>query len=413
MDERARVVRDRLTWLFYAVNGVSAFFLYSVGPATQLIAEDLGISAQSAALHGTAMAAALLVTPVLAPPATRLWGRRRAVAGSLVAMPVGVLIMLLAPSLPVSLAGAFLAGSFGSVAAVGANAGLAERHPGVASSALSEATALAAWVGVLAPLLMGAFLSAGLGWRVGLAVVIPMALGLAVLVRLGASGRRERSAGVGSRPERGRQPPADPSPIRAQDSGTVSVPVSGRSPIPAAYWLVMAGITAAAGAEFAVNYWGAALLREGTDGSAGAVTAALSAPIAGVAIGRMIGARWALRTSPHRLMVGGWGLALLGFAVFWPAASIPIAATGLFVVGLGLSVLFPMLLDRAVLQMPQQPDRAMALASPFLGAAIGILPYALGALVAKVGVSAAFLTVPALMILGLGAVLGSRPAPAG
>ncbi len=406
---RPTIARDRPTWLFYGVNGVSAFFLYSVGPATLLIADDLGVSAQAAALHGTAMAAALLLTPLLAPPATRRWGRRRTIAAALAAMPVGVLVMLLAPTLAVSLLGAFLAGCAGSVAAVAANAALADAHPRVSSTVLSEATALAAWVGVLAPLLMGVFLDAGLGWRLGLGMAVPLALGVAGLVWRSGEGR--------ARPEGSR----DATAARADPAGGPAAPAAGPpgwlaehgGRIPPRYWLVMVGLVAAAGAEFAVNYWGAALLERTTDGTPGAVTAALSAPIAGVAIGRMVGARWALRTAPHRLMLGGWCVALLGFAVFRWAGSVPIAALGMFVIGLGLSVLFPMLLDRAVLLMPAQPDRAMAMASPFLGAAIGILPYALGGLVAQVGVTTAFLAVPALMVLGLGAVLGSRPAPAG
>ena len=61
------LVRSRATWLLYAVNGVSAFFVYSVGPATPLIAGDLGVTPQVAALHGTAMAAAIAAVAANAP----------------------------------------------------------------------------------------------------------------------------------------------------------------------------------------------------------------------------------------------------------------------------------------------------------------------------------------------------------
>ena len=184
---------------------------------------------------------------------------------------------------------------------------------------------------------------------------------------------------------------------------------SGNGRIPRTFWIVMVAASAAAGAEFGVNYWGASLLAENTTAAASTVTAAMSAPVAGVAVGRTFGARLALRLSAHSLLAGGWVLALLGFVVFWRAGSIALAATGMFVIGLGLSVVYPLLLDRAVLLMPDRSDRAMALVSPFVGAAIGLAPFVLGALAASVGISAAFLMVPLIMVVGLGAVLASRP----
>ena len=45
--------RTGLTWRMYAVNGVSAYFIYAVGPATPLLADDLDVSPTAAALHGS------------------------------------------------------------------------------------------------------------------------------------------------------------------------------------------------------------------------------------------------------------------------------------------------------------------------------------------------------------------------
>lgn len=387
------LVRSRATWLLYAVNGVSAFFVYSVGPATALIASDLEISPQSAALHGTAVAAAMLSAGAVASTLIARWGRTAVIAGGMVVMSLGVLGIVLAPALAVSLLGAYVAGAAGGTAMIAANATLADTHAEVAPTVLTEANAAAAWVGLFAPLLMGVFLGIGLGWRWGLALAIPLCLGLAGAIRSTLPPGRPEPAGVS-------RDPVDMPP-------TPTPPAPGR--YPRGIWMVMVAVTATAGAEFGVNYWGAALLAENTAAAAGTITAVMSAPVLGVAVGRTFGAPLAMRAPAHAILVGGWIVALLGFATFWRAPALPLAAVGLFVTGLGLSVTYPLLLDRAVLLMPDRADRAIALAAPFVGAAIGLAPFVLGALAGQVGVGAAFLVVPALLVVGLAAVLATRP----
>ena len=435
----------------YAANGVSAYFVYSVGPATPLIADDLGISLQSAALHGSAMAAALLTAGAISSPIIRRLGRLPAIAMSMSVMGAGVVLVLIAPMLAVSLLGAFLAGTGGAVTAVAANATLADEHPDLAPAVLTEANATAGWVGLFAPLLMGVFLSIGLGWRVGLAMALPMCAGMAVGAMALRRRRRETASTAAADAARAAEQaaveraahggdldvavaaplggeslvvpreshqlshePAIPEPLELADDDPVPAapdPALARR-VPGAFWIVMAAVAAAAGAEFAVNYWGATLLRENTGSSVGAVTAVMSAPVAGIAVGRTLGARLALRLSAHSMLVGGWAVALVGFLVFWRAGLLPLAALGLFITGLGLSVIYPLLLDRIVLFLPHRKDWGLAVGYAFVGAAIGLAPYGLGALAGVVGVAPAFLVVPSLMAIGLVAVLASRPQPA-
>jgi predicted MFS family arabinose efflux permease len=439
----------------YATNGVSAFFVYSVGPATALIAADLDVTPQAASLHGTAMAAAMLINGAIASPIIARWGRLPSASAGMVLMSVGVLMVILAPALWVSLLGVFVAGTGGGLALIAANATLSVTHPDTAPTVLTEANAAAGWVGLLSPLLMGAFLAMGLGWRSGLALSIPMCLTLAMVLR-GLARRSRSQASVAPEPvaapgvesaadrpaaksaaagftapaEAAARPageaaahpiaepaarPAEPAarPAAGAASGAAGRPAVAGRRLPPMIWVVMVAVAATAGAEFGVGYWGAALLAGNTGAPAGAVTAAMSAPVAGVAVGRTLGAPLAMRLPAHAMLVSGWVVALLGFAVFWRASMLAVAVVGLFITGVGLSVTYPLLLDRAVLLLPDRPDRAMSLAAPFVGAAIGLAPFVLGALAGQVGLTMAFLVVPLLMIVGLAAVLGSRPAPQG
>ena len=388
------LVRDSLTRKLYAVNGASAFFFYSVGPATALIGQDLGVSAQAVALHGTAMAASMLTVGVVTAPMVGLIGRRSSIICCLLAMALGVLVVVLAPSLLVSLVGTYVAGASGAVGVSAANAELTVMHPHVAPAVLTEANATAAWVGLLSPLLMGGFLAGGLSWRVGLAIAIPLSAALALSLR--------------GRPARGEKW------VDRREGRTDMAPTDSEGPenrgFPPRFWIVMLGVFATAGAELSVSYWGATLLRENTGASAGIATAAMSAAVAGVAIGRTIGARLALRLPAHLLLVAGWLVALAGFIAFWRAGATPTAVLGLLVTGVGLSVTFPLLLDRSVLILPGRPDRALSTAMAFVGLASGLGPLLMGALTTRFGVQAAFALVPVFMAVGLLAVLGSRPA---
>ncbi|MGV1003821.1 MAG: MFS transporter [Candidatus Nanopelagicales bacterium] len=392
-----KIVRTSLTWTMYAVAGVSAFFLYAVGPATALIAEDLGISASQAALHGTAVALAMISTGALAPLVIGRFGRASGLVLVLVVVIVGVAMVAAAPALWVSLIGAYLAGCGSQVAGVIGNATLTDAHPENPAAVLTESNGAAAWSGLLAPLLMGLFLSVGLGWRVGLAVAIPMCLVMIVAVRRGMPAIREHEP---------------PDIVEVGDVAAPSGPggpPTGAERIPRAFWWVMAAVFAAAGVEFGVNFWGATLMLEQISSNKALVTSLMSAPVAGVAIGRTFGSALTARFIPHQLLVGGFALSVAGFFVFWSSRIILQAGAGLLLLGLGISVLFPLLLDRAVGYRPAHKDKALAMCVAFAGTAIGSAPYVLGEIGERTGTSAAFLIVPGLSLLGLAAVVRSRP----
>jgi fucose permease len=75
--------------------------------------------------------------------------------------------------------------------------------------------------------------------------------------------------------------------------------------------------------------------------------------------------------------------------------------TGLFVVGLGIAVHWPIGVSRAVASSGGLTDRASALSSVAAGAASGIAPFILGAMSDTIGFHRAFLIVPLLLITAL------------
>ena len=86
------------------------------------------------------------------------------------------------------------------------------------------------------------------------------------------------------------------------------------------------------------------------------------------------------------------------------------AVLGLALLGLGLSLQFPLSLVRTMDASGGRPDTANALASVGTGLASGLAPFALGALADRVGVHSGFLLVPGLL-LAAGVLLALGQAP--
>jgi fucose permease len=91
----------------------------------------------------------------------------------------------------------------------------------------------------------------------------------------------------------------------------------------------------------------------------------------------------------------------LGFLIYWGLPRPPMAIMGLFVLGLGVALLYPLALGLAMEAAGTRTDTASARAA--LAGSLGILvtPALLGGLADKVGLSLAHLIVPGLAVVAL------------
>jgi fucose permease len=122
--------------------------------------------------------------------------------------------------------------------------------------------------------------------------------------------------------------------------------------------------------------------------------------LVGMAIARAWSARIIRRIPDQRVLVLACAAAALaGFALFWAAPTLALAATGLLLTGLGVALLYPTTVSRVIAAWPQAPDRASARAALGSGLAIGIAPFLLAQLSDRIGLRTAFLIVPALLLV--------------
>jgi MFS family permease len=410
-----RLDRDRLTRLTYAQLGTYGYFLYGFGPSVPLLRDDLGVSNAVGGLHGTALATGSVLAGLSFARLVARLGRAAVLRLGLAGLAAGVLVLCLAPVLPLTLLGALVCGLFGSFVVTGSIVVLGVRHGPAGPAAISEANAGAAGAGLVAPLLVGAGVSVGIGWRPGLLVAAVLAavvwvvsrreLRVAGPDRTGATEVATTAADAAAGPASGAEAVGPASGAEAA-GGQGGRDAPGR--LPGAYWLAWAVLVACIGVEFCLTFWAADSLREHTGAGSAAATAGVTAIVAGMFAGRLSGGWVALRVRPGPLLLLAIATAAVGFGIFW-ASTAPVAAlAGLVVCGVGVALQYPVGAAIAVAASAGRPDRAAAFMSLAAGLASGVAPFALGAVADQVGTHTAFLIVPGLLAVAAAGVLAGR-----
>lgn len=361
------LARDRFTWLAYGQIAVFGYFFYGFGPVVPLLRLEQHTSRGVAGLHGTAFAVGALLCGTLMPALVRRYGRHRVIWVGLVGVSLMTLGFWVLRPLWGTLLLAALAAMLGTSVVNIVMAALSDHHNGHGPAAISEANAVAAGIGLLAPLVMGAMIRAGWGWRPGLALVA----GITVLLAVVALALRVRTPDA---------PPVPPTSTAGRLPRTFRI----------AWWCVLA----TGSVEVSLNLWVADVLRVHSHASAGLATAALSAVVAGMCLGRLAGGRILLRWSPPQALLGALSVSALGFAVFWFAPVPWLAFLGLVILGLGNALHFPLGVALAVAHSGGQADLAMARLTYSAGLAVGLAPFVLGLVADRVGPHLAFLLVP-------------------
>ncbi len=375
-----RLERDRRTWLTYGQLGVYGWFLYGFGPALTLLRDEQGFTRTVAGLHGTALAVGALLSALTVAALVSRFGRVTMIWTGLVIVCLGILLFTSLTALPATLGGAFLCSFGGSYIVTCTATVLAALHGPSGPAAITEANAVAAGVGAVSPLAVGLAFALG-SWRPALLVLLPVVGVLAFL---------SRSVPL----------PADRGPRRGDGAGTR---------LSRHFWVTWVVVTAGIGVEFCLTLWAADMLAQRTTLSAAGASAAVTALVAGMCVGRVVGGRLALRLPVDRLLYGAIVLNAFGFALFWLSTDAALAVLGLLGCGLGIALYFPLGLSRAIAASDGQPDRASARVGIGAAVASGAGPFILGALADATTIHTAMLVVPGLLVV---AAVGIRLAPA-
>ena len=390
-----------------------SFHVSSVGVIIVLFSQELGVRLSSLSWMGSAFGVGLLVGAVAGPALLRR-GPQRVLAASALGVALGMTLVATAPALPLAALGIAVVSLAGGGTVLSVSAILS--GPG-AETRLTRANAGASVVAVLAPLLIGAFISMGISGRLALLVAVPPLL----LTALAAARSPDPVPDVSIPPAPTEfDDAATPSPAMSHAAGPgrhvepthgddAATPSPATSPGTAgavvvkrpatgtvlARWLA---VVMSVAAEFSFLVWGVARLVDSGLEAGPAATLGAVFPL-GMAVGRIVGP-WVLARVPAVPL--GAGLAAVGTAAVVVGPAWPVIALGLLLAGLGIAVLYPVTLARllATPRLPQEWGSSLgALAS---GVAIVLAPAGLALLGDVVELRLAFLVVlPMLAALAL------------
>lgn len=452
-----RLQRTPATWLIYIQLGLYTYFLYGFGPMVAVLRDEQGVSNALASLHSTGLAVGAVFGGAAFAGLSQRFGRPRLMWGCVFGMAAGLLLFIVLPGLyPVTLALTIVVSFFGISIINAVVVSLTQLHGPAGPAAISEANAMAVFTGLISPLVLGLSMSIGFGWRGNLGVLI----GMIAIVTLIALRRRlpwrlrSRVAPPADHSTRDSSLPGDaqvgppgqmvdhgqgstapamhggslPGDAQIEQSGqtaghrqspvpqaTHDGPVSSdtgierpeqvasrpkrvpKSPLGKAYWLAWTMMVMTGAIEMVLALWSAIVLRERVELTPAAAAAAVSAITGGMLLGRVGGARFALRMRTVPLYFAALAVSMLGFTIFWLAQSPALAITGLLITGLGNGMHYPLAIALALAVAPSQPDRAAGFAAYGMGVSFGVAPFALGVLADEVGAHGALLLVPAFI----------------
>jgi fucose permease len=362
--------RGRPTWLAYLLLAFYSYFLNSLGPITPFLKDELKLSYTVSGLHFTAFAAGILIVGLAGDASVRRMGRYRALWVGAFGISVSVAVLIAVRSVVFTIAAAFFMGLVGSLILVGIPSLLSDLHGEWRPVALSEANMIASLVAMAAPLAVGwaAHLPGGWRWALGVVALAPF-LAWPWAARTGPG--RALPLAVGAAAERRR--------------------------LPWLYWLYWLALVLAVSVEFCMIFWSANYLETSVGMRRANAAQSVSLFLAGMVVGRLAGSRLVRRFPSHLVVIVSVSIAAAGFGIFWAFPRVVPALLGLFVAGLGVASMYPLIVSLAI-GVAEDSVHASARATLASGSAILVLPLVLGRLADAVGIRPAYGVVGVLLI---------------
>lgn len=363
-------LQSRLRNVAFAQFIAFAWFMYAYNPSVVLLRHERQLDYAVAGFQTVLFSLGVVAGSAAYPRLMRNLGSYRTGLVAAGALGIGVVLFVADADMLVVSLGSLVAGIGAASIVSAASSSLADTGSVAGMARLSLANAAGSLASMLALLTVSASVAANLGWRLPLLAIVPL------LITLQVWDRHQRKL-------------------------TAPVPIVGLSqPMPTTYRLTLLALTLLVAAEMCLGLWGPELIASQTGAAMAERTAALAALFAGSAVGRTIAARAIRVLRVDSLFTALNAMALASFGVLWVSTDPWIVLLSLFLLGATLSLNLPMGQSRAVLVSGGHADQASAGVFLALGLAGLLVPFLLAVLADQVGIHAAFLVVPILLVSG-------------
>jgi fucose permease len=369
-------VRNRATWLSYLMLAFYSYFLNIFGPITPFLKNELNLSYTVSSLHFSAFALGLIGAGLAGSAVITRIGRRNALWIGALGVGAGALLLIVGRDPTVTIGASFFMGLVGSLILAIVPPILSDQHGEKRAVALSEANVIASLVSSTAPILVGLLALTSLGWRAALGIAIVIGLIMRIVFNAVTL-------------------PASKSPSRAEQP---------QPRLSARYWIYWIALVVSVSAEFCMIFWSADYLETRVGMPKAEAAQAVSLFLGGMIIGRLVSSRLVQRFTIHSVISGALIIAAVGFLIYWTASTPASGVLGLFLTGLGISCLYPLILSLAIGSTSGSTDRASTLSLIASGVAIFTLPLILGRLADLTGIHSAYIVVLVLLVIVFGLI---------
>jgi fucose permease len=363
--------RDRFTWLAYLSLAFYGYFLNGLGPITPFLKDELQLTYTVSSFHFTAFAVGILLVGLGGHLLIQRIGKQRSLWIGLFGMSMSALFLVVGKHPIITIGAAFLMGLIGSLILAIVPAALSDQHGEMKAVALSEANVIASLFATSAPLLVGWFAHSLGNWRWALGLMA----GIPILMFLGL-GKNSSPAVTPAAEER---------------------PQANQS-LPSLFWIYWVGIVLGVSVEFCMIFWSADYMEQVLGLSKADAAQAVSLFLAAMIVGRVLGSRLVQRFSTRTVVTVSIVIAGIGFLLFWRTDNTLIGLSGLFLTGLGVANLYPLILSLAISAADGNTVQAGARATLASGTAILALPLVLGRLADAFGIRSAYGIVVLLLV---------------
>ncbi len=383
--------RDQITWQIYILLSFYGFILNILGPLTPYLRAEHNTNYATAGFHFSLFAVGMLIAGVFGERVVRQLGTMRTLWLAALGIAPGILLILLAQQVWLSLVGALLSGLVGSFILTTVPGALAHKYGMLQTTALAEINAFAALASVTAPLLVGVLAATFLGWRSALILPFGFLFIYAILQS------KKIKAGFSVQ-------------LKSQDAGDTNPSDTSPNKLPLTYWWAWLGILLVVAIEFCMIYWSSDFLISSSGLKTNIAALSVAFFLSAMLISRWVGSR--LLQQSDKRMVYNFALLLtaFGFLLFWLPQLLWLKVMGLFITGLGVGNLYPITLAFAIGTVgPQLTETASARASLASGSAILSLPLLLGLVADQSGLTTAYGLVLVLILFSFLVPLLTQP----
>lgn len=375
-------IRQRFTWLCYALVGYLAYMQASLGPLIPYLGTELHLTYQEGSFHLSALALGAALTGFFADRLVARMGRKRVLWVSALGLAVGFALLMFGGQLVITVGGMLLAGISASMIQIVTQAVMSDGHGAQRGIALTEANVVASGISMFVPLIMGLCVQVGVGWR-GAIYVMYLAV---ILVALRFRADRVPEHPVHETPH-------------AETPRSASGHAMGR--LPRLFWPYLLVMALDGGFEWSVIFFSANYLENVVGLPKVTASTLMSLFFFAMLVGRVVGTRLTRRMSSQTLLLATHTLAFVGFLLLWLAQSAPLNVLGLFVVGVGVANLFPQGLSTVMGLAPGLATRAGARVALGIGGTVFLVPQVLGGIADRVGLYGAFAVVAGFIVVAL------------